>query len=141
MADIHLPTPRSGDSMEMSTKELRSSSMSVQVSSGSISSPEEEREFLQYLKMLILSIRHGKMGGEELDLFLNSAADQLDAWSAAVPSRSIARGFVLLGKEIGGISQELQAAEAQGEKKQLQLAAHQLQVQKLNAQYRELQEQ
>jgi len=141
MEGIHLPTPRSEDSMEMSTKELRSSSMSVQVSSGGILSPAEEREFLQYLKMLILSIRHGKMAGEELDLFLNSAADQLDAWSAAVPSRSIARGFVLLGKEIGGISQELRAAEAQEEQKQLQLAAHQLQVQKLTAQYRELQEQ
>ena len=94
--------------MEMSTKELRNSSMSVQVSSGSISSPADERQFSQYLERLILSIKHQEMSGEELDLFLNSEADQLEAWSAAVVPKAIAHGFVLFGKEIGGIFQELQ---------------------------------
>jgi len=68
----------------------------------------EQRQFLQYLKRLILSIKHQEMSGEGLDLFLNCEADQLEAWSAAVAPKPIAHGFVLFGKEIGRIFQELQ---------------------------------
>ena len=88
---------------------------------------------MQYLKRLILSIKHQETSGEELDLSLNSESDHLDAYSEcteAVASRSIARGFVLFGIEIGELSRELQEAEAREEQKQLQLASHQQQIYK-----------
>ena len=141
MTDIHLPTPRSSSSWDLEASELRSFSMNVQASTRIDSVQLHERQWMQYLKRLILSIKHQETSGEELDLSLNSEADNLEALSEAVSARSIARGFVLFGSEIGGLSRELKEAEVREEQKQLQLTSHQQQIHKLSTQYRELKEQ
>jgi chromosome segregation ATPase len=96
---------------------------------------------MQHLRRLILSIKHEEISGEELELFLNSEADTLQAFFEVVSLRSIARGFVLFGSEIGGLSRELKEAEAHLEHQMLKLASTEQQVQKISGQYRELKEQ
>ena len=138
---VYLPIPRSEDSMEMTTSELRSSSMNVQASSGVASVQLHEVQWMQYLRRLIRSIKYRETSGEELELSLNSEADNLEAFLEVVSSRSIARGFVLFGSEIGGLSRELKEAEVREEHQKLQLASNQQQLQKISGQYRELKEQ
>ena len=110
---------------------------SMRIDSGQL----PEGQWMQYLKRLILSIKHQETSEEELDLYLNGEADHLEALSETVSARSIARGFVLFGIEIGGLSRALKEAEVREEQKQLQLVSHQQQIHKLSTQYRELQEQ
>ena len=58
-----------------------------------------------------------------------------------VSLRSIVRGFVLLGSEIGDLSGKLKEAEVHLEHQMLKLASTEQQVQKISRQYRELKEQ
>ena len=98
--------------------------MKVETSTRIDSGQLPEGQWMQYLKRLILSIKHQETSGEELDLYLNSEADNLEALSETVSARSIARGFVLFGIEIGGLSRALKEAEVREEQKQLQLTSH-----------------
>ena len=76
---------------------------------------------MQHLRRLILRIKHDERSREELDLFLNTEADTLQAFFEVVSLRSVARGFVLFGSEIGGLSRELKEAEGHLEHLKLKL--------------------
>ena len=75
---VYLPTPRLEDSVEMTTSELRSSSMNAQASSRIASVHVDEIQWTQYLKRLILSIKHQDTSEEDIDLFLNFETDKLE---------------------------------------------------------------
>jgi chaperonin cofactor prefoldin len=136
-----LPTPRSGSSDDLTVSDLRNSSMEAQVSSGVPSGQLQEGPWIQHLRRLILRIKHEEMSREEMDLFLNSEADTLQAFFEIISSRSVARGFILFGSEIGGISQELKEAEGHLEQVKLKLESTQQQFKKISRQYHELKEQ
>ena len=105
---VYLPTPRLEDSVEMTTSELRSSSMLAQASSRIASLHMDDVQWIQYLKIWILKIKHQAKGGEELASFPNSETDNIVEFIKAVESRSITRGFVTSGREISGFCRELQ---------------------------------
>ena len=129
-----LPTPRSSSSGDLSASELRSSSMEAEVSTGIASGQFQEGPLMQHLRRLILSVKHEERSGEELELFLNTEADHLEAFFEVVSLRSIVRGFVLLGSEIGDLSGKLKEAEVHLEHQVLKLASTEKQVQKISRQ-------
>ena len=160
MTDIHLPTPRSSSSGDQAASEPQTSSLNVVYPESRVNlgvtmleydEPEvppslDEFHWLLYLKRWFFAIKHqeNETDEEESDniaMFLNSEADNIENYIEAMEPRSVARGLVFLGGEVRGLFHKLQQAEVRSEHQQLQLASYQQQLQKISVQYGELKEQ
>ena len=154
MTDIHLPTPRSSSSGDLTASELQTSSLNVVypesrtnlgVTMLEYDDPEvppslDEFHWLLYLKRWFFAIKHqeNETDEEESDniaMFLNSEADNIENYIEAMEPRSVTRGLVFLGGEVRGLFHKLQQVEVRSEHQQLQLASYQQQLQKISVQY------
>ena len=104
------------------------------------SSGLDEFHWLMYLKRCcFLAINHqADETDDDIALFLNDESDNIVNFIESIESRSIAKGFVTLGREVRALFHKLQQAEVRDEHQKLQLASFQQQLHKVSVQYREL---
>ena len=62
------------------------------------------------------------------EFFFSTAADSLQWLDTGISQRSVARGFVLLGKEIGVLYRELKQAQGRDKHPKLQLVSYHQQL-------------
>jgi chromosome segregation ATPase len=106
------------------------------------SSGLDEFHWLMYLKRCFLAINHqADETDDDIALFLNDESDNIVNFIESIESRSIAKGFVTLGREVRALFHKLQQAEVCDEHQKVQLDSCQQQLHKVSMQYRELKEQ